>query len=69
MQSFVEAGAWDAYWHYQSRDEFGSDGVSMMTTVPGVAIDELALGSDTRRRYVNAHSWNRVISGLNRREG
>jgi diaminohydroxyphosphoribosylaminopyrimidine deaminase/5-amino-6-(5-phosphoribosylamino)uracil reductase len=69
MQSFVDAGAWDAYWHYQSRDEFGSDGVSMMTTVPGVAIDELALGSDMRRRYVNAHSWNRVISGLNRREG
>jgi diaminohydroxyphosphoribosylaminopyrimidine deaminase/5-amino-6-(5-phosphoribosylamino)uracil reductase len=69
MQSFVDAGAWDAFWHYESRDEFGMNGVSIGSFPAGTTIDELALGFDVRRRYVNASSWNRVITGLSRREG
>jgi len=69
MRSFVEANAWDAFWHYESRDEFGEYGVAMGLFPSGTAIDELALGVDVRRRYVNALTWSHVINGLNRREG
>ncbi|HKW15533.1 MAG TPA: bifunctional diaminohydroxyphosphoribosylaminopyrimidine deaminase/5-amino-6-(5-phosphoribosylamino)uracil reductase RibD [Candidatus Krumholzibacteria bacterium] len=69
MQSFVAAGQWDAFWHYESTAEFGADGVPMGMPASGTLVDDLALGADTRRRYVNAGSWNELVSGLNKREG
>jgi diaminohydroxyphosphoribosylaminopyrimidine deaminase/5-amino-6-(5-phosphoribosylamino)uracil reductase len=69
LQSFVESGAWDAFWHYESHEEFGANGVSMGTIVPGSIVDEVALGVDVRRRYVNAASWSVLINGLNMARG
>ncbi len=68
VRSFIEAGAWDAFWHYESRDEFGSNGVPMSFAVPGEAMDELVLGVDVRRRHVNPAAWGALLHGLNRRE-
>lgn len=67
MQSFVDAGAWDAFWHYESRDEFGSGAVPM-GDIPArsAACDELTLDSDIRRRYFNVASWNSLLSAIQR---
>jgi diaminohydroxyphosphoribosylaminopyrimidine deaminase / 5-amino-6-(5-phosphoribosylamino)uracil reductase len=63
MRSFVAAGAWDAWWWYTSKERFGG-GVPLFDTgagaAPGPSVDECAVGTDTRRRYVNAHAWDRV---------
>jgi diaminohydroxyphosphoribosylaminopyrimidine deaminase/5-amino-6-(5-phosphoribosylamino)uracil reductase len=67
MQSFIEAGVWDAFWHYESNEDFGRGGVPMIEPARGIAIDELALGDDVRRRYANPASWARLISGLSER--
>lgn len=69
MQSFVAAGAWDAFWHYQSNEEFGANGVSIGQVPAGTLVDQLALDFDVRRRYVNAASWEPLIGGLSLREG
>jgi diaminohydroxyphosphoribosylaminopyrimidine deaminase/5-amino-6-(5-phosphoribosylamino)uracil reductase len=69
LQSFLDVDAWDAFWHYESPAEFGADGVGMGALPSGSLVDTLALGSDTRRRYVNVASWNKLIGGLNKREG
>jgi len=69
MKSFIDADAWDAFWHYQSKEEFGSDGVSIGRSPAGHMIDELALDFDVRRRYVNVASWDSLINGLSVREG
>jgi len=68
MQSFLDADAWDAFWHYESPAEF-AEGVAVGALPSGSFVDELALGSDTRRRYVNVASWNELIGELNKREG
>ncbi|HET6462297.1 MAG TPA: bifunctional diaminohydroxyphosphoribosylaminopyrimidine deaminase/5-amino-6-(5-phosphoribosylamino)uracil reductase RibD [Candidatus Krumholzibacteria bacterium] len=68
MRSFIEAGTWDAFWHYEAKEEFGANGVSMGQVPVGTMIDELALDFDVRRRYVNATSWDRLIGGLKQRE-
>jgi diaminohydroxyphosphoribosylaminopyrimidine deaminase/5-amino-6-(5-phosphoribosylamino)uracil reductase len=69
MQSFLDADAWDAFWHYESSQEFGPGGVPMMNApARSVGVDELTLDFDVRRRFVNAASWGRLTSLLNERE-
>lgn len=66
VQSFVQADAWDAFWHYESSETFGT-GVPMDSFAHGNAVDEITLGDDVRRRYVNAKSWERLMSALDAR--
>ena len=68
MMSFVMAQAWDALWHYQSHEQFGPGGVGV-NALPtwGLAVDEMPLGDDTRRRYVHAASWERLTAALGER--
>jgi len=65
FQSFIDAGVWDALWHYQSGETFGSEAVPMVEwPLRGLSIDEVALGADTRRRYANPESWETLMNGL-----
>jgi diaminohydroxyphosphoribosylaminopyrimidine deaminase/5-amino-6-(5-phosphoribosylamino)uracil reductase len=72
LASFIDAGAWDVLWHYGADVEFGAGGVPMLDartrdtfeSQRGARVDELALGGDVRRRYVNAASWGRLLGGL-----
>jgi diaminohydroxyphosphoribosylaminopyrimidine deaminase/5-amino-6-(5-phosphoribosylamino)uracil reductase len=70
FRSFLASGAWDAMWHYQASADFGPDGVAMaahdtpLATTLGTPVDEIALGADVRRRYVNAVSWGRLLAAL-----
>jgi diaminohydroxyphosphoribosylaminopyrimidine deaminase / 5-amino-6-(5-phosphoribosylamino)uracil reductase len=72
LKSFIDAGAWDVLWHYEADVEFGAGGVPMLDagardafeSQRGARVDELALGGDVRRRYVNAMSWGRLLGGL-----
>jgi len=72
LKSFIDAGAWDVLWHYEADVEFGAGGVPMLDagardafeSQRGARVDELALGGDVRRRYVNAASWGRLLGGL-----
>jgi riboflavin biosynthesis pyrimidine reductase len=66
IRSFIEAGAWDAFWHYQSNQTFGSDGVEGADT-PGDVTDEVRLGGDTRRRYINPATSERLTRALDAR--
>jgi len=66
LQSFIDAGAWDAFWHYRSNQVFGDDGVSGVD-VHGVVADEMRFGDDVRRRFVNAASWETLTRTLDAR--
>jgi len=65
LAGFLTAGVWDAIWHYQSPEAFGTG--LLLGTDParsGRVIDTLAVGADTRRRLVNPDSWTRLCSEL-----
>jgi diaminohydroxyphosphoribosylaminopyrimidine deaminase/5-amino-6-(5-phosphoribosylamino)uracil reductase len=70
--SVVAAQTWDALWHYDAPVELGPGGVSMMNpgtrealdASRGAVVDEMTLGPDVRRRYVCAHSWQRLTGQL-----
>jgi diaminohydroxyphosphoribosylaminopyrimidine deaminase/5-amino-6-(5-phosphoribosylamino)uracil reductase len=66
LQSFIDAGEWDAFWHYQSNEIFGRDGVPGVT-LEGAVADEAPLGDDTRRRHISAGSWDRLTRALGAR--
>lgn len=67
--SFVAADAWDAWWHYESRETFGAGGVPMANpeSPRSERVDETVLGSDVRRRYVRAQSWQQLTARLSAR--
>ena len=58
--SFIEAEAWDAFWHYRSIENFGPAGVAAPASPIGVAVDEIVLGADARTRIVRDASWQRL---------
>jgi riboflavin biosynthesis pyrimidine reductase len=62
--SFIDAEAWDAFWHYRSSERFGAAGVPAPTSPIGVAVDEIALGADMRTRIVRDASWQRLQNRL-----
>lgn len=71
-QSFLAVGAWDAMWLYRANIDFGPEGVPMavrdtLDTTLGAPADETVLGTDIRRRYVNAPSWERLLTRLSAR--
>lgn len=72
FRSFLDAGAWDAVWRYQSSVRFG-EGVALFEgagDVPGrlgVPIDEVALGADRRWRSINPRTWERLASRMEAR--
>lgn len=72
IESFLAARAWDAFWHYRSPESFGAHGVEQPqlrggADLPGVAVDEIVFGPDTRRRSVEAASWERLLERLSAR--
>jgi len=70
--SFVAAQAWDAFWHYRSNSDFGTQGVPMPANAasdPAAVVDEVALGPDVRRRHVRDASWQRLTHCLAAKAG
>jgi diaminohydroxyphosphoribosylaminopyrimidine deaminase/5-amino-6-(5-phosphoribosylamino)uracil reductase len=62
--SFLDANAWDSFWHYRSNELFGPAGVPMPGSITGMVVDETPLGADVRRRLVREASWSRLMESL-----
>ena len=67
FRSFVAAEVWDALWLYRSSGVFGAGAVPLSAGAAepaGIAVDEVSVGGDVRRRFVRAPSWERLRSRL-----